>query len=227
MLSKKMSVVAGPLAHLALPGVALAIIFHFSLFFGVFPFIILGIIFIWFLEKKTKLPLENLAAITFAFGVGSALLILSINEAEEALIGNINNISLIEGLLVISIALIIFYLTNKIYLRMMLINIHEELAQTSGIDINFYNFLYLLAIGLTVAIGVYLVGGLITVALIATPSAVAKNLSNNLKTYQFWAIACGITMTIIGILLGRFYSLPTGPMIVVTGVCFFFITRFF
>ena len=47
MLSKKMSVVAGPLAHLALPGVALAIIYGFSLSLGAFPFVILGAILIW------------------------------------------------------------------------------------------------------------------------------------------------------------------------------------
>jgi len=87
MLSKKMSAVADPLAHLAFPGVALALIFGFNLTLGVFPFVVLGVISIWLLEEKTKLPLENLAAIIFAAGVGTTLLFLPIDKAEEAIMG--------------------------------------------------------------------------------------------------------------------------------------------
>jgi ABC-type Mn2+/Zn2+ transport system permease subunit len=224
MLSRKMSVVAEPLAHLSLPGAAIAIIFGWSLLVGVFPFVLLGVILIWFLERKTKLPMENLAAIIFALGVGTALLILPIDKAEEALVGNINNISLIETIIVVLVSMIVFYITKRIYSKVMMLNIHEELARVEGVNVNFYNFLYLFNIGLVVSIGVYLVGGLITAALIAIPSATAKNLSRNLRSYQFLAVISGISSTIIGIYLNQFYHLPTGPLIIVTGALFFIVS---
>jgi len=224
MLSKKMSVVAGPLAHLALPGAALAIIYGWSLFLGVFPFVLLGTVLIWVLERKTKLPMENLAAIIFAFGVGVALLILPIEEAEAALIGSINAISFVETIVVIAISLLAFYTTKVIYEKMMLINVHEDLAQSTGINISTYNFLYLMNIGLVVSLGVYLVGGLITAALIAIPSAIASNLSYNLKSYKIWAVLSGVASTIAGIAVNYFYHLPTGPSIIVVGACFFVLT---
>jgi ABC-type Mn2+/Zn2+ transport system permease subunit len=77
MLSKKMSVVAGPLAHLAFPGVAVAILLGINLSWGVFPLIIIGALIIWILDQKTNLPMENLAAIVFAVGLGISLLFLS------------------------------------------------------------------------------------------------------------------------------------------------------
>lgn len=221
MLSKKMSVVAEPLAHLALPGAAIAIIFGWSLFVGVFPFVLLGTILIWILERKTKLPMENLAAIIFAFGVGTALLVLPIDKAEAALIGSINTISLAETIVVILISALVFYLTKIIYAKMMLANIHEDLTRSSGVNVSLYNFLYLLNIGLVVSLGVYLVGGLITAALIAIPAAIAKNISSNLKTYKRRAVLSGISATIIGIFLNHSYHLPTGPLIIVTGACLF------
>jgi len=224
MLSRKMSVVAGPLAHLSLPGAALAIIYDWSLFIGVFPFVILGTILIWILERKTKLPMENLAAIIFAFGVGSALLILPLDQAEAALIGSINTISFPETLVVITIASLAFILTKVIYEKIILTNIHEDLAQSCEINVSFYNLLYLFSIGLVVSLGVYLVGGLITAALIAIPSAIAKNLSHNLTSYKIWAILSGIAATIVGVVLNYFYHLPTGPLIIVVGACFFVIT---
>jgi len=224
MLSKKMSVVAGPLAHLTLPGAALAIIYGFSLFVGVFPSVLLGIILIWILERKTKLPMENLAAIMFAFGLGTALLILPLDKAEAALIGSINTISFTETLVVIVISLLVFILTKNIYNKIMLANIHEEFARSNGINIGLYNFLYLLNIGLVVSLGVYLVGGLITVALIAIPAAIARNISHNLATYKMWAIVSGIVATIIGISLNQYYHLPTGPLIVIAGAFLFVLT---
>ena len=84
MLSKKMSVVAGPLAHLAFPGVALAIIYHFSFAFGVFPFVIFGAILIWLLEKKTKLPMENLTAVHICFRCGNITTIFTNRSSRRS-----------------------------------------------------------------------------------------------------------------------------------------------
>jgi len=227
MLSKKMSVAAGPLAHLAFPGVALALIFGFNISLGVFPFVILGAIFIWLLEKRTKLPMENLAAIIFAVGVGTALLFLPIGKAEEALVGTITTITLSETCAVVILSLCVFFTVKKLYSKMMLMNIHEELAIAEGVQIESYNLLYLLSIAVVVALGVYLVGGLITAALIAVPAASAKNISTGLRPYQIWATAFGIISAIAGIFIARFFHLPTGPMVIVSSALLFLISIFF
>ncbi len=227
MLSKKMSVVAGPLAHLTLPGVALAIIYGFSMSLGAFPFVILGAILIWLLEKRTKLPMENLAAIIFASGVGTALLILPIGKAEEALVGNITKINAQETLMTVILSLLIFYVVKKIYQKMMLMNVYEDLAVIEGVNINLYNLLYLLSIAIVVALAVYLVGGLITVALIAIPAASAKNISKNLRWYKISAVFFGAVSALAGIFIARFVHLPTGPMIIVSGVILFLISVIF
>ncbi|MFH1890081.1 MAG: metal ABC transporter permease [Candidatus Kuenenbacteria bacterium] len=227
MLSKKMSVVAGPLAHLALPGVALALIFGFSISLGAFPFVILGAFLIWLLEKRTKLPMENLAAIVFASGVGIALLILPIGKAEEALVGNITKITLPETIITVILSLLIFYAVKKIYQKMMLINVYEDLAVAEGVNVDLYNLLYLLSIAMVVALGVYLVGGLITAALIAIPAASAKNVSGDLRFYKISAVAFGVISAIAGIFIARFIQLPTGPMVIIAGVALFLISVVF
>ncbi len=227
MLSKKMSVVAGPLAHLALPGVALALIFGFSISLGAFPFVILGAILIWILEKKTKLPMENLTAIIFASGVGTALLILPIGEAEEALIGNITKITLQETLITVVLSLLAFYVIGRVYKKMMLMNIYEDLAAVEGINTSLYNLLYLLSIATVVALGVYLVGGLITAALIAVPAASAKNISKGLFHYKISAVVFGVVAAVGGILFAQFTQLPTGPAVIIFGVILFLVSIIF
>ena len=227
MLSKKMSVVAGPLAHLAFPGVALALIFGFNISLGVFPFVIIGAILIWLLEERTKLPMENLAAIIFASGVGTALLFLPIDKAEEALIGSIEKIASWETLVVVILSLLVFYVVKRLYQKMMLMNVYEDLAVVEGTNIKLYNLLYLLSIAVVVALGVYLVGGLITAALIAIPAASAINISKGLRSYKMWAIVLGIISAIAGIFIARLAQLPTGPMVVVSSVVLFLISVIF
>jgi len=227
MLSKKMSVVAGPLAHLAFPGVAIALLWGFHLFFGVFPFVVIGAILIWILEKKTKLPMENLAAIIFAAGVGTALLILPIDKAEEALVGSINTITPLETLVVITSSLLVFFTVNRIYKKMMLMNIYEDLAKVEGINTSLCNLLYLLSIAVVVSLGVYLVGGLITAALVAIPAASAKNISQGLPSYKISAVFFGVIASTAGITIAQLAKLPTGPMVIVAGVLLFLISIIF
>jgi ABC-type Mn2+/Zn2+ transport system permease subunit len=226
MLSKKMSVVAGPLAHLAFPGVALALIFGFNISFGVFPFVILGAIFIWYFEKRTKLPMENLAAVIFAIGVGTALLFLPIGKAEEALVGSINKITFGETIVVVSLSTLIFFIVKNLYQKMMLVNIDEDLAKTEGINVPKYNLFYLLSIAIVIALSVYLVGGLITAALVAIPAAAAKNVSRDLKSYIRLATFFGIISAVTGIVIAQFIHLPIGPMVIVTNAILFLISVF-
>ena len=227
MLSKRMALVAGPLGHLTLPGVALALIYGFDVSLGAFPFVILGIILIWLFEIKTKLPMEALTAIVFALGVATAFLFLPIEKAERALVGDITKVSLDEVIITVILCLLIFFLVKKIYPKMVLINISEDLAKAEGIDVKKYNFLYLFCIAIIVALGVKMVGGLLTAALVAIPAASSRNLSKNLFQYTLLATIFGIISSVLGVLLFKITSLPAGPLIIITSSLIFLISTIF
>jgi len=226
MLSRKMSATAGPLAHLAFPGVALAIILGINISLGVFPFILFAAVLIWALEIKTSLPAENLAAIVFASGVGVALLFLPIDQAEEALVGSIGRISFAEALFIVATVTLLFAIVSKLYQKIMLININEHIAVIEGVNVRLYNLFYFLCVGLVVSLGVYLVGGLITAALIAIPAATARNVCDDLKRYKVAAILFGASSAAVGIVVAHFTNMPIGPLVVVVGVVLFVVSLF-
>jgi len=221
MLSKKMSVTAGPLGHLAFPGVALALIYGINISLGAFPFIIFGIILIWLLEIRTKLPTEALTAIVFTFGVGTSFLFLPIEQAEAALVGNIMEINTGTTITTIILCLIVLYTINKIYQQMALINIYEDLAKTEGVNVKLYNLLYLGSLAIIVALGVILVGGLLTVAITAIPAATARNFSTRMSLYKLSAIVFGVIATAAGLLIAWPTQLPAGPMIILSSIILF------
>ncbi|MEJ2031530.1 MAG: metal ABC transporter permease [Deltaproteobacteria bacterium] len=224
MLSRKMAVVAGPLGHLALPGAALALVYGFSIALGAFPLVVVGILLIWLLEIRTKLQMEALTAIVFATGVGIAFLFLPIDKAEAALIGDITRVGVHETIAAVILSVAVFIVVNRCYSEIMLLSIHEDLAKTEGVNVKLYNFIYLLAIAIIVALGVDLVGGLMTAALVAIPAAAARNVGRTLTQYRFASAAIGVISAIIGILASAFTAFPAGSLVILTSAAIFTIT---
>lgn len=224
MLSRKMAVVAGPLGHLALPGAALALVYGFSLSLGAFPFVVVGILLIWRLEIRTKLQMEALTAIVFATGVAAAFLFLPISKAEAALLGDISQVGIYGTIAAVVLCSAVLVAVRNSYSQIMLINIQEDVAKTVGVNVKLYNLIYLLSIAIIVALGVDLVGGLMTAALVAIPAAAARNLSRTLRQFAFAAGAFGIASAVIGILLASLTGFPAGPLVILTSAAIFTIT---
>jgi len=227
MLSKKMTIVVDPLSHLALPGVALALIFQKDVSLGAFLFLFFGSILIWFFEKITKLPTEVIIAILFSVSLAITFLFLTEHQVEEALIGDISKIGKIESSIIILTSLFIFFLVKKIYPKLTLISISEDLAVAEKINLKKYQFLYLLSISAIVALGVKFVGGLLVAGLTALPAASARNLSKNLKTFRFLSSFLGVISAISGILFSKITGFSAGPLIVIFGFLIFLVSIFF
>jgi len=224
MLSKKMALVAGPLGHLTLPGIALALLYGFDVSLGAFPFVILGIILIWLFEIRTKLPMEALTAVVFASGVAIAFLFLPIGRAETALVGDVSKIGFLDTLITCILCLFIFLLIKRIYFKITLINISEDLAKSEKINVKKYNLFYLFSIAIIVALGVKVVGGLLTAALVAIPASTARNLSKNLLQFSLGGTFLGVLSSFLGILLFKTTRFPAGPLIIIVSTFFFLIS---
>ena len=227
LITKRMALVGGPLGHMALPGVALALIYSFDIFWGALGAIILSAFVIWLLSIATKLPMEALTAVVFASTVALGFLILPIMEAEEALIGDIMNINLFDMILAVVLGTGIFFLIKKIYPAMILTDISEDLAKSEGIDVRKYNFVYLAEIALVVAMEVKIVGILLTAALMAIPAAAARNVSRKLSQYTYFGLLIGGVSAVLGIILFQVTGLPAGPLIILVSAVFFLISLLF
>ena len=227
MLTKRMALVAGPIGHLALPGVALALMYNFSIFFGALLSIGAGAFLIWVFSLRSKIPMEALTAIVFASGVALAFLFLPLSHAEEALIGDITKITLFDTILAVFLSLALFFVIKNIYNKIILSEISEDLATNLDIDVKKYNLIYLTAIAVIAAMEVKIVGILLTAALVAIPAAISKNLSKNLNQYSIVALMMGVLSSIIGLILFKITGIPAGPLIIISSFVFFLISMIF
>ena len=226
MLSKRMALMGGALGHLTLPGVALALLYDFDVSLGATLFLAFGVLIIWLLEQKTRLHLEALTAVVFSASLATAFLFLPKEEIDIALLGDVSQISPLTVLVTVIISMLLFFTVKKIYASMVLASISSDLAQTSGVNLKLNNALYLICIAVTVALGVRIVGGLMTAALLAIPACTAKNISSNLSQYTIISTIAGGLACILGVIAYAISDVPAGPLIIIASALLFLISVF-
>ena len=226
MVLKKMALVGDALSHVALPGLALGILFNFPAPLGAFAFLFASAVIIWFLGKATKLSYETIVGAMFTLALAVGILIIPQAELLEALFGDITKVTILETAAAVIISALAVILTKMIYKKLVLGMISEELAISKGIDVNKTNLIYLLLVSLVVAIGIKIVGTLLVGFLVIVPAAAAKNVSSDLFKYAVLSASFGAVSTCSGVLFSSYLNLPTGPFVVFSGIVVFVVTIF-
>ena len=227
MILKRMSLVGDVISHVALPGIAVALMFEVNPFFGAFAALFLAITGIWLLEKKTELPSETLVGIFFALSLAVGILITPEPELLEALFGNIAKIALADVLITAVLTAVMFVIMAKIYRGLTLSIISKELAKSVGVNISKTGFLFLLLVAIVVALGLKVAGTFLMGALVIVPAAAAKNISVNLKHYTILSGIFGAVSGLGGILIATHFNLHPGPIVVLTSGVIFLATLIF
>lgn len=224
MLTGRTALMGGALGHLTLPGIALALLYDFDVSLGALLFLGLGVWLIWYLEQKTQLHLEALTAVVFSTSLATAFLFLPENQAEIALLGDVSRVTVVTVAITVAVAAGLFLTIRHLYSSAVLIGISPDLAATRGIDLRRQNLVYLICVAMTVALGVRVVGGLMTAALLAVPACTARNISRNLKQYASNSAAAGALAAVVGVIGHAATGIPAGPLIVIASGLLFLIS---
>jgi zinc transport system permease protein len=226
MVLEKMALVGDALSHVALPGLALGITFNFNPYIGAFAFLFVTAAIIWQIQRSTKISFEALvgAMFTLALALGILLYGNELEALEEALFGDISQVTLMSAGVAALVCVAAIFLTKVIYNKLILAMISEDLAVSKGINVARTNLLYLFLVSVVVAIGIQIVGTLLVGFLVIVPAIAAKNLSTHMKRYSLLSAVFGVIAASVGVLLWNFVSLNLpfpGPMVVFVGIAIF------
>lgn len=224
MVLKRMSLVGDALSHVALPGMAVAIMFHFSPMLGAFVALLFAVIGVWYFELTSTIYPEALIGVFFTFSLAIGVLITPEPDLLEALFGNIEKISPMEAFLAVVLSLVIIFVTRVISRKMVLSSISKELLESLGMSYKKTNLVYLLLVGLVVALGVKFVGTMLMGALVIVPAASAKNVSRSMNSYFFLSSLFGVMSAFVGSFIGNVFQFSIGPCVVLVSIGIFVIT---
>jgi zinc transport system permease protein len=226
MVLEKMALVGDALSHVALPGLAIGVAFHFNPFIGAFAFLFVSAVLIWHLQRVTKISYEALvgAMFTLALAIG-IILFPDLDALEAALFGDISQVTLADALVASVVCMIAIILSRTIYKKLVLTMISEDLAVSKGVRVARINLLYLFLVSVVVAVGIQIVGTLLVGFLVIVPAISAKNLSSNLHRYSLLSSVFGVVAAFLGVLLWGVSNFPfPGPTVVFVGIIIFAIT---
>src|SRR3989442_10990216 len=221
MVLKRMALVGDALSHVALPGLALGILFNFNPFLGAFAFLFAAAILTWYIERTTRLFPESIVGVLFVTALAIGILITPEVDLLEALFGDITTVTLLDAVLAIGISVLIVVVSRLVYRRVGLSILSEELARSTGVNVALVNFVYLLLVTVVVAVGIKIVGTVLVGALVIVPAAAVKNVSQSLSSYALLSGLTGIASAGSGILLADYLRLPAGPLVVTVGTTIF------
>ena len=226
MVLEKMALVGDALSHVALPGLAIGITLNFDPIIGAFVFLFASAAIIWQIQRVTKISFEALvgAMFTLALAIGILLYGNELEALEEALFGDISQVTLLGTTIAAVVCIAAIVLTKVIYNKLVLAMISEDLAISKGISVARTNLLYLFLVSVVVAIGIQIVGTLLVGFLVIVPAIAAKNLSSHMKKYALLSAIFGAVTGFTGVLLWSVFNLNLpfpGPMVVFVGIIIF------
>jgi zinc transport system permease protein len=224
---RRYALISETLAHSALVGVAVGLVAGYSPLWVAVGVSLLSAWLIEYLRSRFALYSDAVLSILLSGSLALAIIIVSIggafnNSLFAYLFGSIlavSNEDLQVILLFGSLALGFLLLFSK---ELYFIAYDEEVAQTSGIKVQFLNFVLVSVVAIIIALSIRVVGSLLIGALMVIPTVSALQYRVGFRNTILLSLLFGVLSVISGMILSYEFSLPSGATIVLC-VIFFFI----
>src|SRR6266540_5354964 len=84
---RRMSLASDAMAHVALPGIGVALAFHVHPILGGMAMLLAGTLLIWTLERRTRISTETIIGVVFSAALAVGSMLATGDELIEALLG--------------------------------------------------------------------------------------------------------------------------------------------
>ncbi len=227
MVLRRMALVGDALSHVALPGIAIALLYHFNPFLGAFSFLFVAVLAIWVIEEKTSLPTEALVGVFFTLSLALGALLVPEPELLEALFGDVSDVVIGDAVLAVVLSVFLLIMAFRLRRDLLLGIVSRDLAESAKVNVGRSNLLFLLLVAVVVALGVKVVGTLLMGALVIVPAVAARNMSFQFRGFSLLSAVFGALSAAAGGGIAAVYGLPPGPIIVLVAAFFFFVSLAF
>jgi zinc transport system permease protein len=221
---RRMSLAADPLSHVALPGIGIALALHIHPVFGAVVALVFGALLVWAVEERGGATTESVIGVVFSAALAIGSIMTTGEDLIEALFGGAGVLSWSEKIFGLSVAsaIILFIIVFRNSLIIMMVS--PDIARTAGINVRFFDLLYLEAFALTIALGLRYLGVLLMGALIIIPAATAKRVAHDLKSMMWISVVLSVLSTTIGNATATRLHREAGPIIVLVATALFLLS---
>ncbi len=204
-------------SELSFAGAAAALLFGGSVVFGSLAGALVAAVLIGVLGAKAR-DRNSIVGVLMPFGLGLGILFLSLYDGRTA-----NRFSLLTGQIVsvsspdlgwlIGISVVVLVGLLLMWNPLRFDSLDPESAAARGVPTRAVSLLFMVLLGLIVAVSVHIIGALLVMALLVTPAAAAMRVTAGPVLVPVLAALFGFVSAVGGILLALAGTLPVSPYI--------------
>lgn len=220
-----MAFVGDALAHAVLPGIVVAYVVGFSIFFGALGAAVLAVVGIGLISSRMRLREDTAIGIVFSgfFALGVLLMsrITTYQDLSHILFGNILGVAPTD-LVLMSVVVVITVVALALSFKEILVASFDPAHSVAiGLSPALIRYLLLLLLAMTTVVAIQTVGVILVLSLLVTPAAAASMVSKRLRTIVLVSVGVSIVATLAGFYMSFYADFASGPTIVLILTLFF------
>lgn len=229
---KGLAFMGDALAHAIFPGVVIAYIAGGNLLVGAVAAALIVSFLIGTISRHRRLNHDTAIGVLFvgAFALGIALISTQQSFSKDLtsfLIGSILGVSRQDLYLTAGIGLVVIATIVLIRRELTTISFDPVYAKASGISVSFIEQLFLVVLSLAIVVSIQTVGNILVLAMLVTPAATARMLTERLAPMALLAALIGAVSGVSGLYASYYYGISSGASIVLVATTLFLVTFLF
>jgi manganese/iron transport system permease protein len=221
--------VGDALAHAAFPGVVIAYLLKGNIYLGALLFALATALGIGLVSRRGRVSYDTAIGILFAGAFALGILLMSTIQGYTVdlfsfLFGNVLGISERDLWLVAFLGGVVVLAITVFYKELLLVSFDQTVAEAMGYPIQAVNYLLLGLVAVTIVTSIQVVGIILVVALLVTPSATAYLLTERFFRMMLLGVLLAVVAAVVGLYLSYVLDVASGAAIVLVSTCLFFLT---
>lgn len=213
-----MAFIGDALAHTILPGIVVAFLNGWNLFFGALMAGILTALGIGWLTRRGEVQEDTAIGIVFsgafAFGIMLLSTVNSYTDLTHILFGNILGVSRSDLWSIAAVTALVVLSVALFYKELLVTSFDPGHAAVIGLSPDKVRYGLLILLAFAIVTGIQTVGVVLVSALLVTPAATASLLTDRLPLMMVIASLISALATVVGMLASYYADLSSGASIV-------------
>lgn len=221
-----MAFIGDAVSHSVFPGVAIAFVFQFDLALGGALAGLVTALSVAVFAQNKRLKEDTVIGVFFAAAFGLGIVILSSapgysGSLESFLFGQILGISDGDVRTVAIAGAVLLAATAVLHKELVTVGLDRETARAAGLNVFWLDVALYTMVTVAIVISLQAVGNILVLALLITPAACARLLTDRLGAMMLLAPAIGVLSSAGGLYLSYALNLAAGGLIVLVTTALF------
>ncbi|OKI71635.1 anchored repeat-type ABC transporter permease subunit [Micromonospora sp. CB01531] len=221
-----MAFIGDAVAHAVFPGLAVAFVLQGSLVLGGAVAGVATALLIAIFSQNRRVKEDSVIGVFLVAAFALGIVIISqapgySGSLQQFLFGSITGIPDRDLYLVGVSGLVILSLVFALHKEFVAVCLDREMARSMGLPVFWLDIVLYVLVTLAVVISLQTIGNILVLALLITPAAAARLLTDRLGVMMLLAPAIGGTSALVGLYLSWSYDTPVGGTIVLVATAVF------